>query len=211
MNERDARTALCRLGAHLAARGLSPGTSGNLSLKLDDERLLMTPTNSSLGELDSGALSLLDAQGTQLAGAPATKEHFLHAAVYRARPQATAIVHLHSTYAVAYACLRGLDPSDAMPPITPYSVMRLGRVALVPYVRPGDPRLGDAVAAVAQTHHAILLANHGPVLAGPTLESAAAQAEELEETAKLLLLLRDGEVNLLRDADVEELRRTFPS
>lgn len=211
MKERKGCAALCRVGARLAARGLAPGTSGNLSLRLDDGALLLTPTNSSLGDLDPDALALITPKGVHHGGAPPTKEHFLHAALYAARPQASAIVHLHSTYAVAYACLRGLRADDAMPAITPYSVMRLGRVALVPYFRPGDPRLGTAVGAVAAGHHAVLLANHGPVVAGPSLESAASAAEELEETAKLLLIVRGSDVELLRDADVEELRRMFPS
>lgn len=210
MNEADARDAVCRAGAHLAARGLAPGTSGNISVRLDDGRLLMTPTNSALSHLDAASLSLLDGSGTQIGGAPPTKERFLHVAIYDVRDEARAVVHLHSTYAVAYSCFRGLDAIDAMPAITPYSVMRLGRVAIVPYVRPGDPRLGAAVGAAANRHHAMLLANHGPVVAAASLDAVVAASEELEETAKVLLLLRGVDVNVLTDADVEELRRSFP-
>lgn len=211
MNERDERLALCRLGKHLSSRGLSPGTSGNLSVRLGNGDMLVTPTNAALGELEPDALALLDGGGNQRAGAAPTKERFLHAAVYAARPEARAVVHLHSTYAVAYSCLRDLRRSDAMPPITPYTVMRLGRVALVPYVRPGDPRLGEAVGAVARDHHAILLANHGPVLAGTSLDAAAAAIEELEESAKLFFVLRGHDAQLLSDAQVEELQRVFAS
>ena len=211
MNDRAQRRDLCRAGAHLSAHGLSPGTSGNISIRLAGGGWLVTPTNSSLGSLDTDSLSQLDAHGEHTSGAPPTKERFLHAAIYKARPDCGAIVHLHCTYSVAYACLRGLDAKNALPPITPYTVMRLGQVALVPYVRPGDPRLGELVGDAARGHHAILLANHGPVVAGTSLDAAIAAIEELEESTKLFFVLRGSDAQFLTEAQVDELRNAFAS
>jgi ribulose-5-phosphate 4-epimerase/fuculose-1-phosphate aldolase len=210
MNDSEARRAICRAGAHLAARGLSPGTSGNISVCLDDGGWLVTPTNSALGSLEAASLSLI-AGGAHASGAPPTKERFLHAAMYDASREHRAVVHLHSTYAVAYSCLPGLDPDDALFPITPYTVMRLGRVALLPYVRPGDPLLGELAREAARTHHAILLANHGPVVVAQSLDAATAAIEELEESAKLYFILRGQEARILNAAQVEELRSVFAS
>jgi ribulose-5-phosphate 4-epimerase/fuculose-1-phosphate aldolase len=204
------REALCKAGAHLSARGLSPGTSGNISLRVDDG-WIVSPTNAALGSLEPESLALIDATGAHTGGAAPTKEKFLHAAVYAARSDFGAIVHLHSTHAVAYACLRDLDASDAFPPITPYTVTRLGRVAVVPYARPGDPRLGELVGGAAHRHHAILLANHGPVVAATSLEAAVAAIEELEESAKLYFLLHGHKTQFLTDEQVDELRSVFAS
>jgi ribulose-5-phosphate 4-epimerase/fuculose-1-phosphate aldolase len=210
VNFRSERLALCRAAARLAARGLSPGTSGNVSVRVPGG-WIVTPTNAPLDALEPESLSFMSASGEHRGGAPPTKERLLHAAVYEARADCGAIVHLHSTYAVAYACLRGLDPRDALAPITPYGVMRLGRVALVPYARPGDPRLGELARAAAREHHALLLANHGPVVAGATLDAAAAAIEELEESAKLYFVLRGSDAQLLNQAQVDEIRNVFAS
>lgn len=210
-DHRTARNALCRLGAHLAERGLAPGTSGNISVRVGDGAWLVTPTNAFLGSLDPESLALIGAGGTHVSGATPTKERFLHAAVYAARPEYGAIVHLHSTHAVAYSCLRDLRDDDALPPITPYSVMRLGRVAVVPYARPGDPYLGELAGEAAREHHAFLLANHGPVVAAPTLDAAAAAIEELEESCKLFFLLRGHDARYLNAQQVEEIRSVFAS
>ncbi len=146
--ESKARDDICALGAKLAARGLCPGTSGNISMRIDDG-WLMSPTNSSLGELNPGQLSKLDLSGKHVAGDPPTKEALLHRSVYDVRPKDRAIVHLHCTHAVAISCL---DPSchhnaeSTLPPITPYFVMRVGKLPLVPYFKPGDPKLADAIA-----------------------------------------------------------------
>jgi ribulose-5-phosphate 4-epimerase/fuculose-1-phosphate aldolase len=183
------RRSIVEVGRSLFDRGLSPGTSGNLSVRLDDG-FLMTPTNSSLGALEPGRLSHLDAEGGLREGDPPTKEAWLHLAMYAERPESEAIVHLHSTHAVAVACLDDVDPDDVLPALTPYYVMRVGRLPLVPYGRPGDDTLSGAVRERARTSHALLLANHGPIVAGVSLESAASAAEEIEETAKLVLLLR---------------------
>ncbi len=205
MNEHELRQAIAAQARSLHARGLSPGTSGNLSVRVEDG-FLMTPTGSSFGTLDPARLSRLDAGGAHTGGDPPTKESFLHLAVYGERPEARAIVHLHSTHAVAAACLADADPDDVLPPLTPYYAMRVGRLPLVPYGRPGDPALVEAVRARARESHALLLANHGPLVAGPTLEAAASAIEELEETAKLVFLLRGLPTRLLTAAQLAELR-----
>lgn len=208
MSDGAARDAICRLGRSLFARGLTFGSSGNISVRLGDG-WLMTPTNVRLGDLDPARLSRLDDAGRHVDGDPPTKETFLHLGMYRRRPTAGAVVHLHSTWSVAVSILADVDPADVLPPLTAYYVMRVGRLPLVPYHRPGDPALGPAVEALADRHHAVLLANHGPVVAGSDLDAAANAIEELEETAKLYLILRDRPVRLLTAAQVAELRRRF--
>ncbi len=206
MSEEKERDAIVRLGRSLFDRGLTFGSSGNLSVRLADG-WLMTPTNVALGSLDPARLSKLDADGRHLSGDPPTKEAFLHLAVYGARASANAIVHLHSTHSVAVSCLADIDPEDVLPPITAYYVMRVGRLPLVGYHPPGDPALAEAVRRLAGKHHAVLLANHGPVVAGASLQAAADAAEELEETAKLYLLLRGHKTRWLTPDEAEELRR----
>jgi 3-dehydro-4-phosphotetronate decarboxylase len=205
VSEDALRRELVDTGRSLAARGLSPGTSGNVSVRVGDG-WLMTPTNTSLGALDPSRLALLDADGRHVDGDPPTKEVWLHLAVYAERADARAIVHLHSTHAVAAACLDDIDPDDVLPALTPYYVMRVGRLPLVPYGRPGDASLADEVRKRARVSRALLLANHGPVVAGPTLAAAASAAEEIEETAKLVLLLRGLPTRALTPAQVDELR-----
>jgi ribulose-5-phosphate 4-epimerase/fuculose-1-phosphate aldolase len=205
-NDSKEREAICELGASVFARGLTAGSSGNLSLRLEDG-FLMTPTGSSLGRLDPGRLSRLDPRGRLLSGDPPTKEAFLHRAMYDERAEAGAVVHLHATHSVAVSCLAEIDPEDVLPPITAYYVMRVGRLPLVPYFRPGDPALAEAVRGFAGKHHAVLLANHGPVVAGSTLQAALDAVEELEETAKLFLLLRGEKTRLLTPRQVSELGR----
>lgn len=209
MNETRLRERICELGRSLFLRGLTFGSSGNISVRLEDG-FLATPTNVSLGDLDPARLSRLDAEGRHLAGDPPTKETFLHLGMYRKRSEARAVVHLHSTWSVAVSCLADIDPEDVLPPLTAYYIMRVGRLPLVPYYPPGDPGLGLAVEGLADRHRAVLLANHGPVVAGRDLESAVYAIEELEATAKLYLILRDRPVRLLSTAAVEELRRRFP-
>jgi ribulose-5-phosphate 4-epimerase/fuculose-1-phosphate aldolase len=204
------REALCRLGRSIFDRGLTAGSSGNLSVRLD-EGWLMTPTGASLGALDPARLARLDGAGRHVGGDPPTKEAFLHLAMYERRADAGAVVHLHSTHAVAVSCLEDVDVHDVLPPITAYYVMRVGRLPLVPYYPPGDRSLADAVGKLAATHHAVLLANHGPVVAGPSLDAAVYAAEELEETARLFLLLRGARTRFLTPEQVGELRRRFPS
>ena len=209
-DESRAREAIVNVGASLFNRGLTHGSTGNISQRLSDGGWLMTPTGSSLGTLDPARLSRLDAQGRHISGDAPTKESVLHTVMYDRRPGTGAVVHLHSTYAVAVSCLHGHDPTHVLPPITAYSVMRVGALALAPYFPPGDAKLADAVAALASKHHAILLANHGPVVAGRTLAAATDAIEELEETARLHLLLRGANIIPLTPAQVAEVRRRFP-
>ena len=208
--ESAGREALCRTAHSLYERGLTHGSTGNLSIRLDDG-WLMSPTGASLGELDPARLSRLDAEGRYVAGDKPTKESFLHLAMYRQRPGSGAVVHLHSTHSVAVSVLAELDPADLLPPLTAYYIMRIGRLPLVPYHPPGDMALADAVGALAGKHHAMLLANHGPVVAGSSLAAATDAIEELEATARLYLLLRGQQLRLLSPEHVAELRQRYPS
>jgi ribulose-5-phosphate 4-epimerase/fuculose-1-phosphate aldolase len=201
------REDICRTAASLFARGLTHGSTGNISVALPDGGWLMTPTGSSLGTLDPARLSLLDAGGRHVGGDTPTKEAFLHTTMYAKRPKTGAVVHLHSTHSVAVSVLADVDPADVLPPLTAYYVMRVGTLPLVPYFPPGDAALADAVGALAGRHHAVLLANHGPVVAGVTLAAATDAAEELEATARLHLLLQGRAVRPLTSEQVAELRR----
>ena len=208
--EKDLRELICATGASLFNRGLTHGSTGNISVRLENGGWLMTPTGSSLGTLDPARLSKLDASGRLLSGDPPTKEAFLHTTMYAQRPNAGAVVHLHSTYSVAVSCLNGVDHANCLPPITAYYVMRIGELPLVPYHPPGDSSLAEAVGKLAGRHHAVLLANHGPVVAGSSLSAATDAIEELEETARLFLLLRGQPIRALTEAQVSELKRRFP-
>lgn len=209
MSEARLREEICRFARSLFERGLTPGSSGNISLRLEDGGWLVTPTNASLGFLDPATLSRLDAQGRLLEGAAPTKEMPLHSALYDTRTKARAIVHLHSTHAVAVSMLPDVDPKSVLPALTPYSLMRAGQVALLPYYRPGDPAVAGAIRGLAGRYASVLLANHGPVVAGETLEAAVYAMEELEETAKLHLLLRNLNPRLLSPAQVADLVKVF--
>ena len=209
MNEDLLRQQIRDVGASIHNRGLTHGATGNISARLDDG-WLMTPTGSNLGNLDPDRLSRLDANGLHTGGDAPTKESFLHLAVYGQRANSGAIVHLHSTHSVAVSVLADLDPREMLPPITAYYVMRVGKLPLVPFYAPGDAKLAQAVAETAQDHHAMLLANHGPVVAGTTLSAALDATEELEETARLFLLLQGRGTRYLTEAQVEGLRAAFP-
>jgi len=197
-------------GASLYTRGYAHGSSGNLSARLPDG-LLVTPTNSCLGRLDPARISKVDATGKHVAGDPPSKEAFLHLAMYQERPGAKGIVHLHCTHCVAVSCLCHDNADDVLPPITAYYVMRIRRLPLVPYFRPGDRALADAVREKAKKHDAVLLANHGPVVAGKSLEDAVYNAEEMEETAKLFLLLSGRATRMLDATQIADLEAHFPS
>jgi 3-dehydro-4-phosphotetronate decarboxylase len=209
--EAKARDEIVRVGASLFGRGLTHGATGNISARLTDGGWLMTPTGISLGALDPATLSRLDDEGRHIGGLAPTKEAFLHATMYAGRPGSGAVVHLHCHHAVAVSCLKGLDPTNVLPPITAYAVMRVGALALAPYFPPGDERLAAAVGALAGRHHAILLANHGPVVAGSSLAAASDAIEELEATARLFLTLRHTDILALTAEDVAELKRRFGS
>ena len=209
MAESAIREAICRLGRSLFERGLTPGSSGNISVRLDDGGWLVTPTNASLGFLDPARLSRLDAQGKLVSGDAPTKEVPLHTALYQTRETARAVVHLHSTHSVAISMLPEIDPGAVLPPLTPYYLMRCGQTALVPYYRPGDPAVADAIKGLAGQYASVLLANHGPVVSGDTLEAAVFAMEELEETAKLYLLLRGLNPRHLSPQQVADLVKVF--
>lgn len=209
MSQAKLRESICRFGRSLFERGLTPGSSGNISLRLDDGGWLVTPTNASLGFLDPARISRLDAAGRLLEGDAPTKEIPLHAALYETRGSARAIVHLHSTHAVALTMLPDIDPRAALPPMTPYYLMRCGQTALLPYYRPGDPAVADAIRGLAGRYSSVLLANHGPVVAGDTLEAAVFATEELEETARLYLLLRGLNPRYLSPEQVADLVKVF--
>ncbi len=210
MSENSERDSICRLAKSLFDRGLTIGSSGNISVRLADG-WLMTPTGSSMGNLDPNEISKLDLNGNLISGENPTKESFLHIAMYDERPDSGAVVHLHSTHSVAVSCLAGIDKKNVLPPITAYYVMKIGKLPLVPYSPPGDINLAKAVKEMASNHHAVLLANHGPVVAGKTLEDAVYAIEELEETARLFLLLRNMKTQYLNEAQVKALEELYPN
>jgi len=208
--EAKLREQICTIGRSIFDRGLTSGSTGNISARLDDGTWLMTPTNASLGRLDPARISRLDANGNLLSGDPPSKEIPLHSAMYDERSSAGAIVHLHSTHSVAVSMLPEVDPDNVLPPLTAYYCMRCGRVPLLPYFIPGDPALGDAIRGVAGKASTVLLANHGPVVAGKDLEAATNAVEELEETAKLYLMLRNLNPRLLTPEQVAEIEHKYP-
>lgn len=208
MNELQFRELIVATGASLFNRGLTAGSSGNLSIRLENGWLI-TPTNASLGSLDPARISKIDRGGRLIAGDPPSKEAFLHLAIYEQRPQDNAIVHLHSTGSAAVSCIAGLPVDSCIPPLTAYFVMKVNRLPLIPYFRPGDPELASAVRLLAPTHHAMLLANHGPIVSGISLEAAVYAIEELEETAKIFLLLQGIETSPLNAEQIAVLKSVF--
>jgi len=209
MNENALREHICELGKSIFDRGLTHGSTGNISGRCDDGWLL-TPTGSKLGRLDPARLSKLDWSGKLISGDAPSKENFLHLAMYQERDRNQAVIHLHSTHSVAVSVLEDVNPADVLPPITAYYVMRIGNLPLVPYFAPGDMKLADAVRGFAGRHHALLLANHGPVVAGSSLAAAADAVEELEATARLYLLLQGLRVRTLTPEQVAEIRKSHP-
>lgn len=209
MNENRLREEIVKHGKSLYDRGFTHGGTGNISARLEDGWLL-TPTGSFLGDLDPDKLSKLDSSGNHIGGDKPTKEFLLHHAMYQERPNSGAIVHLHPPSCVAVSMLSGLDPDNIIPPITPYYVMRIGALPLVPYIPPGAPELAEAVKDLSQKHHAIMLAHHGPVVAGVDVKSAVDAIEELEATARLFLTLSHKEYKVLTTDQVQDLERRFP-
>ncbi len=204
LDERSARHAIVTAARSVFERSLTHGSTGNISVRIGD-RVLVTPTGSSLGTVTEEQLSLIDLWGRHLDGDEPSKEAFLHAAMLRARPGAQAVVHTHSTYSAAVSCFEGLDAGNALPPLTAYFAMRIGRLPLLPYHRPGDQALEDIAEQAARMHSALLLSNHGPVVAGASLGAALDALEELEETAKLFLLLRNERTRPLTPEQIEAL------
>ncbi|MFK3666099.1 3-oxo-tetronate 4-phosphate decarboxylase [Ochrobactrum teleogrylli] len=204
------RESICLMAKSMFDRGLTGGSSGNISARLSDGRLLVTPTGSSFGNLDPARLALFDSEGKFVGGDKPTKEMPLHAAFYETRAAKTgAVVHLHSCHSVALSMLPDVDPDNMLPPLTAYSIMKLGKVKLLPYFIPGDPAMGDAIRGLAGKRSAVMLANHGPVVAAKDLEAAVYAVEELEETAKLAILTRGLKPNMLTEAQIRQIVDKF--
>jgi len=209
MTDTALRDQICELARSLFDRGLTHGSTGNISARTEDGGLLVSPTGTSFGRLDPARLSRFDGQGRLIGGDPPTKEMPLHSAFYETRSTAGAVVHLHATHSVALSMLPDTDPDNVLPPLTPYAIMQLGKVKLLPFFVPGDPAMGDAVRGLAGKRSAVLLANHGPVVAGRDIAAACAAMEELEATARLALLLRGADPKLLTAAQIDAVVTRF--
>ncbi|MGC3938325.1 aldolase [Roseobacter sp. EG26] len=209
MTEAALRELICLLAKSMFDRGLTGGSTGNISARTEDGGLLVSPTGTSFGRLDPARLSRFDASGRLIEGDPPTKEMPLHAAFYDTRSTAGAVVHLHSCHAVALSLMPDADADDFLPPLTPYAIMKLGKVALLPFFRPGDPAMGQAVRGLAGKRSAVMLANHGPVVAGKDVEAACNAIEELEDTARLAMMMRGIESRQLTPAQISDLVTHF--
>lgn len=209
MTEAQLREQICLLAASLFDRGLTHGSTGNISARTDDGGLLVSPTGASFGRLEPARLSRFDASGNLISGDKPTKEMPLHTAFYDTRSSAGAVVHLHSHHSVAWSMMPEADADDFLPPLTPYAIMKLGKVKLLPFFLPGDPAMGDAVRGLAGKRSAVMLANHGPVVAGKDVEAACNAVEELEETARLAMLLRGVNANVLTDEHIKAVVEKF--
>ena len=208
-NEAKLREQICLLAKSIFDRGLTGGSTGNISARTDDGGLLVSPTGTSFGRLDPARLSLFDAGGKLVDGDAPTKEMPLHTAFYETRSKAGAVVHLHSCHSVALSMLPDVDPDNFLPPLTPYGIMKLGRVKLLPVFLPGDAAMGEAVRGLAGKRSAVMLANHGPVVAGKDVEAACNAVEELEDTAQLALMTRGMNPRLLDEAQIRSLVTKF--
>lgn len=209
MSDTTLRDDICRHARSLFDRGLTGGSSGNISVRTADGGLLISPTGSSFGNLDPERLSRFNARGELIGGDKPTKEIALHSAFYDTRSTAGAVVHLHSSHSVALSMMPDVDPENFLPPLTAYSIMRLGKVVLLPYYRPGDSAMGDAVRGLAGKRSAVMLANHGPVVAAKELEAAVFAIEELEETAKLAMLVSGRSANMLKSDQIQDVITHF--
>lgn len=207
--ENALREQICELARSLFERGLTHGSTGNISARTADGGLLVSPTGTSFGRLDPGRLSRFDENGRHIDGDPPTKEMPLHSAFYETRGSAGAVVHLHSCHSVALSTLPDVDPDDFLPPLTPYAIMQLGRVKLLPFYLPGDPAMGAAVRGLAGRRSAVMLANHGPVVAGRDVEAACNAVEELENTARLALMLRGATPRMLDESQIRAVVTAF--
>lgn len=203
------RDQMCLLARSLFERGLTGGSTGNISARTEDGGLLVSPTGMSFGRLDPARLSRFDNAGALVSGDPPTKEMPLHAAFYDTRSSAGAVVHLHSCHSVAWSMMPGVDADNFLPPLTPYAIMKLGKVKLLPFFRPGDPAMGQAVRGLAGKRTAVMLANHGPVVAGKDVEAACNAIEELEDTARLAMMMRGYDAKMLSPAQVTDIVTHF--
>lgn len=203
------RELICTLSKSMFDRGLTGGSTGNISARTSDGGLLVSPTGTSFGRLDPARLSHFDATGRLVDGDQPTKEMPLHAAFYDTRSTAGAVVHLHSCHAVALSMMPDADADNFLLPLTPYAIMKLGKVQLLPFFRPGDPAMGDAVRGLAGKRSAVMLANHGPVVAGKDVEAACNAIEELEDTARLAMMMRGVQASMLTPAQITDLVTHF--
>ena len=203
------REQICMLAKSMFDRGLTGGSTGNISARTSDGGLLVSPTGTSFGRLDPARLSHFDSTGRLIDGGEPTKEMPLHNAFYDTRSTAGAVVHLHSCHAVALSMMPDLDADNFLPPLTPYAIMKLGKVALLPFFRPGDPLMGKAIRGLAGKRSAVMLANHGPVVAGKDVEAACNAIEELEDTARLALLMRGVNAQMLDAAQIKDIVTHF--
>lgn len=209
MTETKLREHICLLAKSLFDRGLTGGSTGNISARTADGGLLVSPTGTSFGRLDPGRLSRFDAKGVLVDGDQPTKEMPLHTAFYDTRSTAGAVVHLHACHSVAWSMMPDVDEDNFLPPLTPYAIMKLGKVKLLPFFMPGDPAMGEAVRGLAGKRSAVMLANHGPVVAGKDVEAACNAIEELEDTARLAIMMRGFDARALNPAQVQDLVTTF--
>ncbi|MEM1159850.1 MAG: aldolase [Pseudomonadota bacterium] len=209
MTEAKLRELICLLAKSMFDRGLTGGSTGNISARTEDGGLLVSPTGTSFGRLDPGRLSRFDAEGTLIDGDKPTKEMPLHTAFYDTRSATGAVVHLHSVHAVAWSMMPEVDPDNFLPALTPYPIMKLGRVKLLPFFMPGDPAMGEAVRGLAGKRSAVMLANHGPVVAAKDVDSACNAIEELEDGARLAMLTRGLGPRGLSDLEVRALVDKF--
>ncbi|MEM9247869.1 MAG: aldolase [Pseudomonadota bacterium] len=209
MTEARLREQICLLAKSMFERGLTGGSTGNISARTDDGGLLVSPTGTSFGRLDPARLSRFDAAGTLIDGDPPTKEMPLHTAFYDTRSTAGAVVHLHSCHAVAWSMMPEVDADSFLPPLTPYALMKLGKVKLLPFFLPGDPAMGEAVRGLAGKRSAVMLANHGPVVAGKDVEAACNAIEELEDTARLAMLMRGYQARQITPEQIQALVTKF--
>ncbi len=203
------REQICTLAKSLFDRGLTHGSTGNISARTPDGGLLVSPTGSSFGRLDPARLSRFNLEGQHISGDKPTKEMPLHSAFYDTRSQAGAVVHLHCCHAVAWSMMPDVNEDDFLPSLTPYAIMQLGRVKLLPFFRPGDAAMGAAVRGLAGKRSAVMLANHGPVVASKDVEAACNAIEELEATARLAILTRSYLPRPLNTAQVQDIVKTF--
>lgn len=209
MQENKLREHICLLAKSMFDRGLTGGSTGNISARTDDGGLLVSPTGTSFGRLDPGRLSRFDTKGMLVSGDQPTKEMPLHSAFYDTRSTAGAVVHLHACHSVALSMTPDVDPDNFLPPLTPYAIMKLGRVKLLPFFMPGDQAMGEAVRGLAGKRSAVMLANHGPVVAGKDVEAACNAIEELEDTARLAMMMRGINARMLSEDDIQALVTKF--
>jgi 3-dehydro-4-phosphotetronate decarboxylase len=207
------KNEICRVGASLYARGYVHASAGNISVRLPEGGFIITPTDACLGTLDPARLAVIDAQGVQTSGERASKTLALHRRIYAADPDAHCVIHTHSTHLVALTLSGVYSANDIVPPITPYFVMKVGHVPLIPYHHPGDPAVADLVAARIEAMRAagtplraVMLDRLGPNVWHRSPSEASAVLEELEETARLWVMTRPS---ALTEAQINELREKF--